>query len=346
MTCSSGPILIVGGPTASGKSALALDLALQFGGVVINADSMQVYRELRILSARPTPADERRAPHRLYGVLAGGERCSAGRWRDLALAEIAAAHGERLLPILVGGTGLYLRSLLKGLAPVPTIAKEVREAARALHAEVGAAQFHRLLAARDPRGAARIHPANTQRVLRAYEVFEATGKSLSDWQAGQVSGHESGYGGEVAALVLEPPRQALYAACEARAEFMAAAGGIEEAAGLLALGLDPALPVMKALGVREFAAYLGGTATRVEAIDNLRKSTRRYAKRQGTWFRHQMPEAKRITARYDAARGEDIRQIAETLLGDIEPANNRGIRSWSCSSQRRRLSKPPATNPR
>ncbi len=318
MNADSGPILIVGGPTASGKSALALDLALQFRGVVINADSMQVYRELRILSARPTPADEERVPHRLYGVLSARERCSAGRWRDMALAEISQARARRLLPILVGGTGMYFRSLLKGLAPVPPVPRNVRESVAALHAEVGAAEFHRLLAARDTDGAARIHPANTQRVLRAYAVVEATGKSLADWQT--VKSGEAGYAGQVAALVLEPPREVLYAACDARAETMAAAGGIEEAAALLALKLDPALPAMKALGVREFAAYLGGDATRDEAVDNLRQSTRRYAKRQATWFRHQMPETRRFPERYDGARGEEIRQLAETLLGKIRHA--------------------------
>ena len=310
----NGSILIVGGPTASGKSALALDLALYFQGVVINADSMQVYRELRILSARPTAEEEERVAHRLYGALPARERCSAGRWREMALAEIADARARRLLPILVGGTGLYFRSLLKGLAPVPPISKEVRERAAALHAEVGAAEFHRLLAARDPTGAARIHPANTQRVLRAYEVFETTGKTLAEWQAVQTE--EAGYAGEVAALVLEPPRDALYAACDARVESMAAAGGIEEAAALLALDLDPALPAMKALGVREFAAYLGGDATRDEAVDNLRQSTRRYAKRQATWFRHQLPEATRFPARYDDTQGDKIRQVAEALLGN------------------------------
>ena len=310
----NGSILIVGGPTASGKSALALDLALHFRGVVINADSMQVYRELRILSARPTLADEKRAQHRLYGVLPARERCSAGRWREMALAEIAAARARRLLPILVGGTGFSIRSLLTGLAPVPPIPKEVRERAAALSAEMGAAEFHRLLAARDPASAARIHPANTQRVLRAYEVFETTGKALAEWQAVQTE--EAGYAGEVAALVLEPPRDALYAACDARAESMATAGGIEEATALLALDLDPALPAMKALGVREFAAYLDGEATRDEAVDKLRQSTRRYAKRQATWFRHQLPEATRFPARYDGTQGEKIRQIAEALLGN------------------------------
>ncbi len=312
MNSESDPILIVGGPTASGKSALALDLALRLRGVVINADSMQVYQELRILSARPTLADEERVPHRLYGTLPARERCSAGRWCDMALAEIADARTKQRLPILVGGTGLYFRSLLKGLAPVPPVPRGIRDAAAALHLEVGAAEFHRLLAARDPGGAARIHPANTQRVLRAYEVFEATGKSLGDWQNEQAG--EAGYAGKVAVLVLEPPRDVLYAACDTRSEFMAAAGGIEEAAALLALELDPALPVMKALGVREFAAFLDGGATRDEAVENLRRATRHYAKRQATWFRHQMPGAKRVFARYNGAQDENLIEIATALL--------------------------------
>jgi len=308
----SDPILIVGGPTASGKSALALDLALRLRGMVINADSMQVYKELRILSARPTPADEERVPHRLYGTLPARERCSAGRWCDLALAEIAGARAKQLLPILVGGTGLYFRSLLRGLAPIPPVPQGIRDTAVELHTEVGAAEFHRLLAVRDPDSAARIHPANTQRVLRAYEVFEATGKSLGDWQ-NEAAG-EAGYAGKVVALVLEPPREVLYAACDARSELMAAAGGIEEVAALLTLEIDPALPIMKALGVREFAALLAGDAKRDEAIENLRRATRNYAKRQATWFRHQMAGAKRVSARYDGAQDENIMEIAATLL--------------------------------
>jgi len=308
----SDPILIVGGPTASGKSALALDLALRLRGMVINADSMQVYKELRILSARPTPADEERVPHRLYGTLPARERCSAGRWCDLALAEIAGARAKQLLPILVGGTGLYFRSLLRGLAPIPPVPQGIRDTAVELHTEVGAAEFHRLLAVRDPDSAARIHPANTQRVLRAYEVFEATGKSLGDWQ-NEAAG-EAGYAGKVVALVLEPPREVLYAACDARSELMAAAGGIEEVAALLTLEIDPALPIMKALGVREFAALLAGDAKRDEAIENLRRATRNYAKRQATWFRHQMAGAKRVSARYDGAQDENIMEIAAALL--------------------------------
>ncbi|MDA1357723.1 MAG: tRNA (adenosine(37)-N6)-dimethylallyltransferase MiaA [Proteobacteria bacterium] len=312
MNFEGDPILIVGGPTASGKSALALDLALRLRGVVINADSMQVYQELRILSARPTLADEERAPHRLYGTLPARERCSAGRWCDMALAEIADAQTKQLLPILVGGTGLYFRSLLKGLAPVPPVPKGLRDAAAKLHSEVGAAEFHRLLAVRDPDGAARIHPANTQRVLRAYEVFEATGKSLGEWQNEQAG--EVGYAGKFAALVLEPPRELLYAACDIRSEFMAEAGGIEETAALLSLELDSELPIMKALGVREFAAFLSGDATRDEAVENLCRATRHYAKRQETWFRHQMAGAKRVSVRYAGAQDENIIEIAAALL--------------------------------
>lgn len=312
MTADHGPILIIGGPTASGKSAMALDLARQFGGVVINADSMQIYRELRILSARPNSADEKRASHRLYGTLPASERCSAGRWRDLAQAEIRDAQANGLLPILVGGTGLYFRSLLNGLAPVPAISPEIRKHAIALHREIGAAEFFKQLSKRDPEGAARLHAGNTQRVLRAYEVMAATGKSLVEWQRSQPEG--DGYPGKISVLVLDPPREALYAACNARAEIMASSGGIEEAGALLALDLDPTLPAMKALGVREFSAYLSGDVTRDAAVDRLRQGTRRYAKRQSTWFRHQMPEAKTIAARYDDSLAEEIRQTAGALL--------------------------------
>jgi tRNA dimethylallyltransferase len=314
MARDDGPILIVGGPTASGKSALALDLARHFTGTVINADSMQVYRELRVLSARPSAADEKAAPHRLYGVLSGAERCSAGRWRDLALAEIAAARGAGRLPILVGGTGLYLGALVKGLAPVPDIPKEVRDAATARRAELGAEAFHRLLAERDPEGAAKIPPGNTQRVLRAFEVIEATGRTLAQWHVEQSP--QAGLMGKAAALVLDPPREALYAACDASARQIVEGGGIEEVTALLDCKLDPALPVMKALGVREIAEHLAGETTRDEAVARLSRATRRYAKRQTTWFRHQLPEAERFAARYGAARIDEVRRIAETLLAD------------------------------
>lgn len=312
MSGDSGLILIVGGPTASGKSELALDLARHLRGTIINADSMQIYRELRLLTARPSLADEKIAPHRLYGAIAGGERCSAGRWRTLALGEIDAAQSAGRLPILVGGTGLYFRSLLKGLAPVPDIPQGVREASKALCADLGAKEFHRRLAERDPEGAAKIHPANSQRVLRAYEVIEATGTSLGDWQARQTGA--AAYAGKVVALVLEPERKALYAACDARAGLIAESGGMEEVAALRGLRLDPTLPVMKALGVRELGAYLDGKVTRDQAGKNLSQATRRYAKRQITWFRHQMPEATHFPARYNAELKQNVRCIAKRLL--------------------------------
>jgi len=312
MSCDSGSILIVSGPTASGKSELALDLSRHFRGTIINADSMQMYRELRLLTARPSPADEKIAPHRLYGAMAGGERCSAGRWRTLALGEIDAAQSAGRLPILVGGTGLYFRSLLKGLAPVPEIPQAVREAAKALCADFGVMELHRRLAQRDPEGAAKIHPANSQRVLRAYEVIEATGTSLGDWQVRQTG--PAAYSGKAMVLILEPEREALYAACDARAEVIAESGGMEEVAALRELGLDSALPIMKALGVRELGAYLDGEVTRDQAVENFSRATRRYAKRQTTWFRHQMPEATRFPSRYNTAHKDTIRRIADRLL--------------------------------
>lgn len=278
-------MVVVTGPTASGKSGLALALAEAFGGVVINADSMQVYRELAILTARPGPADLARAPHRLYGVLPGREACSAGRWRGLALEEIAAARAGGRLPIVVGGTGLYLRALERGLAPLPEVPAPVRAAARARHRALGAARFHAELAQRDPVMAARLAPADTQRLVRAWEVLEATGRSLAEWQA------EAPVAGAAPArflrLVRLPPRAALYAACDARFRAMVDAGALEEVRALLDLGLDPALPVMKAVGVAELASHLAGEAALDEAIARAQQATRNYAKRQMTWLRTQ-----------------------------------------------------------
>lgn len=281
------PVVVIGGPTASGKSALALAVAEAFGGTVINADAIQVYRELSVLSARPGPAETERAPHRLYCVLAGSQRCSAARWRTMALAAIATAHSKGSLPIVVGGTGLYLRALTQGLSPVPTIDPEIRERARARHAELGGERFHAELAALDPTMGARLHPGDSQRVIRAWEVVTATGRSLALFQ--KIRPAQSGL--RFTQHIVLPPREALYAACDARAERMIEQGALEEVQRLLALKLDPSLPVMKAVGLRELAAYLGGAVDRSTALDDLRRATRNYAKRQYTWFRHQMPEA-------------------------------------------------------
>ncbi len=286
------PIVVIAGPTASGKSALAQAVAREFGGTIVNADSMQVYRELRVLTARPTAAEEAALPHRLYGVLAASEACSAARWRGLALAAIAEAEAAGQLPILVGGTGLYVKSLIEGLAPAPAVPAALRARLRALHAEVGAEGLHRRLQARDPGMAVRIRPSDPQRLIRALEVIESSGRSLADWQQAGAALPEV-EGGPLtrpfATIVLEPPRTALYARCDRRFDAMLAEGALAEVEALLALELDPALPAMKAVGVSELARHLRGETTLETAAAAARTATRRYAKRQITWFRHQLP---------------------------------------------------------
>ena len=301
---------MIGGPTASGKSALAADAAERFGGAVVNADSMQLYRDLPILTSWPDDALRSRAPHRLYGVLDGAERCSAGRWRSMAMAEIERIQGDGALPILVGGTGLYLRALLDGLAPVPAIPEAVRETVRMLYEREGSAGLHARLAARDPEAAGRLEPGDSQRVMRAYEVIESTGRSLLSWQAER---HDR-YTGRAAVLVLEPPRDALYDACNERFERMMAAGALEEAARLLARGLNPGLPVMKAVGVRALLDHLSGVTTLERAVERGRQATRRYAKRQTTWFRTQMPGDARMPDRYRAESKRESLALVERLL--------------------------------
>src|SRR5690242_20488919 len=293
MSATPPSIIVVAGPTASGKSALALALAEEFGGSIINADSMQLYRDLAVLTARPDAAALARAPHALYGVIDAAEACSAGRWRSMAVAAIAEARAAGRLPMLAGGTGLYLRALLRGLAPVPDIPPAQRAAARALHARLGNAGLHQALAARDPEAAQTLAPGDTQRLLRAYEVVAATGRPLAAWHREQ----EAAVPFRAAILLLLPPRAALYAACDARFLAMMAAGALPEVERLLARGLDPALPAMKAVGVRELAALIAGRASEAEAVAAAQQATRRYAKRQYTWFAHQLPEAPGLTKR-------------------------------------------------
>jgi tRNA dimethylallyltransferase len=301
---ADGPIVIVAGPTGSGKSACALAVAEEFRGTIINADSMQVYRDLEILTARPDADAMARVPHRLYGVLDAAEACSVGRWRTLALEEIAAARAAGRLPILAGGTGLYLGALLNGLAAVPAIDPAIREAARALHAELGPAGFHARLAERDPVAAARLSPADTQRLLRAWEVVTATGEPLAQWQARQ----EPAPRWRAAAIVLMPPRDALYAALDQR--FLAMLGGsaVEEVRTLVARGLSPRLPAMKAVGVPEIAAWLSGTLDREDAVAAAQQATRRYAKRQFTWLRHRFEVTEHMQKlQVDAQFSESLR---------------------------------------
>ena len=273
------------GPTASGKSGLALRLAERFAGVVINADSMQVYRELRVLTARPQPETAAKVPHRLYGVLPAAETCSAGRWREMALAEIVAAHAQGRLPMLVGGTGLYLKALVDGLVELPPVPPSRRAEARALYKRLGAAGFHAALAARDPATARGLRPADRQRLMRAWEVLEDTGRPLAEWQSTETAGPPAHL--RFAGILLAPPRAELFAACDRRFDAMMAEGALGEAMALLALALDPQLPAMKAVGVAELARHLRGELTLAEAVALAQRATRRLAKRQLTWFRHQ-----------------------------------------------------------
>ena len=278
------PVLVIAGPTASGKSALALKLADGFGGVIINADSLQCYRDLRILTARPDEAAEQRAPHRLYGFLDACERGSAARWRALALRELAGATETGRLPILVGGTGLYLRALQKGLAPVPEIPEKIRQEAIGLHRRLGGAAFRARLAQLDPAAAQRLFSGDKHRLIRALEVVLVTGVPLDIWQRRRQPPAKAYRFGTI---LLAPPRDRLYAACDARFARMIEAGALVEAAALASRGLGPDLPAMKAVGLPELLAYLRGEISLADAIAAAQRATHRYAKRQMTWFRHQ-----------------------------------------------------------
>lgn len=276
------PVALIAGPTASGKSALAVRLAEVADGVVINADASQVYADLRVLSARPDAAEEARAPHRLFGYRDGAEACSAADWAEDAKREIGAAWAAGKLPILVGGTGLYLRTLIFGIAPVPAIDPAIREAVRAL--PVAAA--YAALTVEDP-SMAHLRPQDATRIARALEVVRSTGQSLSLWQASLTGGiHEDI---RIAGAVLLPPRDWLRARCDRRFEAMLAEGAIEEVTKLRERGLDPALPAMQAIGVREIIAWQDGLIDRETMVAKAQAATRQYAKRQYTWFRHQPP---------------------------------------------------------
>ena len=277
-------VVIIAGPTASGKSALALDLAEHYGGTIINADSQQLYRDLKVLSARPDAAAKARAPHRLYGFLDAAERGSVARWRALAAIEIDAATGAGRLPIVVGGTGLYLRALMQALAPVPDIPPGIRAEAAELYQRLGGAAFREELGRLDRDAASRFPPGDRTRLTRAYEVVRATGVPIAEWQRRASSPAPYRF----ATILFSPPRAALYAACDRRLAAMIEAGGLDEAKALMARGLDPGLPAMKAVGVPELISHLRDETSLPETIAMAQVSTRRYAKRQTTWFRHQL----------------------------------------------------------
>jgi tRNA dimethylallyltransferase len=284
----SAPLALIAGPTASGKSDLAVRLALELiamgkPAAVINADSAQVYADLRVLSARPDAADMRGVPHRLFGEWDGATACSAAVWAARAKAVIAEVHAEAGVPILVGGTGLYLRTLLDGIAPVPQIDTAVRDAVRAMPV----VDAYAALQIADPERAAALSPNDTTRIARSLEVVRSTGRTLMQWQSEKVGG--IGNAIQPTPLVLLPPRDWLYERCDRRFAQMLSGGAIAEVEALLARQLDPALPVMRAIGVPEIAAHLRGEATLAETETSGAQATRNYAKRQYTWFRNQSP---------------------------------------------------------
>jgi tRNA dimethylallyltransferase len=281
--------VLIAGPTASGKSAVAMRVAAEMDGVVINADAMQLYGDLDILTSRPSPADERAVPHRLYGVVPGAEAWSAGRWLEAARAEIEAAWSQGKVPVVTGGTGLYFKVLEDGLSPVPPIPAAVRARWRERLRAEGAPALHAELARLAAQEAARIEPRDSQRIVRALEVLEATGKPLA---AHFAQARESSIlkGVDVRRLALLPPREELYAVCDARFATMMARGALDEVKALLAKGLAPDLPVMKAIGVKPLSDFLAGQLSEEQAVALAQRQTRNYAKRQMTWIRNQMAD--------------------------------------------------------
>ncbi len=303
------PLALIAGPTASGKSDLAVRLALELGkrgtkAVIVNADSAQVYADLSVLSARPSPEEMQGIEHRLFGAWDGAQACSAADWAAAARREIADVHAHGGVPILAGGTGLYMRTLLDGIAPVPAIDPEVRKHVRALPLP----QAHAALLREDPERAAKLAPADAARITRALEVVRSTGRTLAEWQAERVGG--IGDAITLHPLILLPPRDELYRRCDLRFTRMIEAGAVAEVEALLTRKLDPVLPVMRAIGVPEIAAYLRGEIALEEAIERGQQATRNYAKRQYTWFRRQPPPE---WPRADAFH-VDIEKHFETLL--------------------------------
>jgi tRNA dimethylallyltransferase len=305
-TSSLPPLALIAGPTASGKSALALALAERENGAIVNADSAQVYRDLRILSARPSRADEARAPHLLYGYRDGALPCSAADWAADAKQEIRQVQAEGRLPILVGGTGLYQRTLLDGIAPVPPIDPEVRSEVRSF--EVSDA--YEALSLEDPDAAARLRPTDTTRVARALEVVRSTGRPIAEWQQSKTGGIANEV--NLRPLILLPPRDWLYERCDRRFDAMFEPAR-DEVRNLLARGLDPALPVMRAIGVREIRGVIEREIDCSQALAAGQTATRQYAKRQYTWFSHQPPS--RWPRFSEAPEGSALEEALALLRG-------------------------------
>lgn len=309
-------VVVIAGPTASGKSQVALELAdrlAEFGGArIINADSMQVYRELQIVTARPSAADEVRTPHRLYGVLSALDICSAGRWRALAVAEIERAHAEGAVPVVVGGTGLYLNVLLRGIAPVPAIPAEVRAAARDRLRDLGPEAFRAELGRLDGEAAANIGAQDAQRLIRAWEVVTATGATLRSWQR---RAPDNPLTVPAARVLVMPVRADVYANCDARVVRMVAEGVKEEISAFEALAPGDDLPATRAVGVPEFRRWVHGEIPESEAVAEVQQASRNYAKRQFTWFRTQAADWQAFAP----LGGGRVAQYSESLADQIFP---------------------------
>jgi len=280
---ADGTFLMICGPTAAGKSGLALALAERYGGVIINADSMQLYADLRVLTARPDVSEEARVPHRLYGVLDGAERASVASWLTMATREIETARDAGRLPILTGGTGLYFHAAMKGLAPVPDVPPDIHAECIAEYAERGGEAFRRDLLKLDPVLGSQLHDGDSQRLVRAMGVVRASGRALSAWQADP---HESAIAGRPVRVAMMPPREELYEKINTRFSAMMEGGARSEVSTLAARGLAPSLPVMKAIGVREIMALQAGDIDEARAVELASRDSRRYAKRQMTWIRN------------------------------------------------------------
>lgn len=307
----TGPVILIGGPTASGKSQLAMRLADEVGGVIVNADSMQVYADLAILTVRPTPEDEARCQHHLFGFLDAATPCSAGLWHRRARGICQEISSSGRVPIVVGGTGLYLRTFREGLAPIPDIPGDVRERTRQRLAIEGPEALHADLGRIDPFLAAVLSPADSQRIARAHEVHEATGTRLSEWMT---RSREGGWQGALWQISLLPDRSHLFERTVARFDRMMAAGALEEAAAFAARRLDPSLPATRCVGLASLTAHLAGRLTLEEACDEAKRATRRYARRQFTWFRHQSGDASLLCAFGDDEGAGDIVARARCFL--------------------------------
>lgn len=288
----TGRIWLIAGPTASGKSALALRLARETGGEIVNADALQLYSDLRILSARPSPEEEAQAPHHLFGTVDAVDGWSVGRWLRAAVPVLDDVLARGRSAVVVGGTGLYFSALTQGLAEVPQVPADVRREAQADYDMMGELSFRGRLGVHDPAAAIRIAPGDRQRLVRAWEVYVATDTPLTDWQQ---TGEPALAPDAWRAVALEPPREALYARCDARLEAMVTAGVLDEVRALEARNLDPALPALKAVGLREFAAHLRGETSLEDTLAAAQRETRRYAKRQSTWMRGRMADWPRLT---------------------------------------------------